>query len=222
SESIPIQNQKVVANYKRNWKMFFEEITVYEDFHLRMYPQEFRLKERFADLSLALSKDSEDVGKYYLEETENILSSRLGNMTKNDFIVGIKLKNAFINVDGRFKDNVYSMLSNVTDKFVNYLGWEQNVPTSFFNQFEEMENEIYKLVAGVNGSRLQEKELVYVNRYDYIAGLKHDVGEEEEHGNIKAITNTIIDPTESSTLKISSEQDEGYLTYVVIDEFPDN
>src|SRR5699024_9524821 len=41
-------------------------------------------------------------------------------------------------------------------------------------------------------------------------------------GNIKAITNTIIDPTESSTLKISSEQDEGYLTYVVIDEFPDN
>jgi len=178
SESIPIQNQKVVANYKRKWKMFFEEITVYEDFHLRMYPQEFRLKERFSDLSLSLSKDSENVGKYYLEETEHILSSRLGNMTKNDYIIGIKLKNSFINVDSRLKDNMYFMLSNVTDKFVNYLGWEQNVPASFFNQFNELENEIYKMVAGVNGSRLDEKELVSINRYDYIAGLKHDVREE--------------------------------------------
>ncbi len=222
SESIPIQNQKVVANYKRNWKMFFEEITAYEDFHLRMYPQEFRLKERFEDLSLGLSKDSEDVGRYYLGETENILSSRLGNMTKNDFIIGIKLKNAFVNVDGRLKDNVYSIFSNVTDMFVSYLGWEQNVPASFFNQFEELEDTIYKMVAGVNGSRLKENEMIYINRYDYIAGLKHDVSEEEEHGNIKAITNTIIDPTESSTLKISSEQDEGYLSFVVIDEFPDN
>ncbi len=222
SESIPIQNQKVVANYKRNWKMFFEEITDYEDFHLRMYPQEFRLKERFEDLSLGLSKDSENVGRYYLDETGNILSSRLGNMTKNDFIIGIKLKNAFVNVDGRLKDNVYSVLSNVTDKFVNYLGWEQNVPTSFFNQFEELEDTIYKMVSGVNGSRLQENELIYVNRYDFISGLNHDVSEEEENGNIKAITNTIIDPTESSCLKLSSEQDEGYLSFVVIDEFPDN
>lgn len=222
SESIPIQNQKVVANYKRSWKMFFEDITDYEDFHLRMYPQEFRLKERFEDLSLGLSKDSEHVGRYYLEETGNILTSRLGNMTKNDFIIGIKLKNAFVNVDGRLKDNVYSVFSNVTDVFVNYLGWEQNVPSSFFAQFEELEDTIYKMVAGVNGSRLEENELIYVNRYDFIAGLNHDVSEEEENGNIKAITNTIIDATESSCLKLSSEQGEGYLSFVVIDEFPDN
>ncbi|WP_369412906.1 ATP-binding protein [Oceanobacillus alkalisoli] len=217
-----MQNQKVVANYKRSWKMFFEDITDYEDFHLRMYPQEFRLKERFEDLSLGLSKDSEHVGRYYLEETGNILTSRLGNMTKNDFIIGIKLKNAFVNVDGRLKDNVYSVFSNVTDVFVNYLGWEQNVPSSFFAQFEELEDTIYKMVAGVNGSRLEENELIYVNRYDFIAGLNHDVSEEEENGNIKAITNTIIDATESSCLKLSSEQGEGYLSFVVIDEFPDN
>nr|WP_305082626.1 ATP-binding protein [Oceanobacillus alkalisoli] len=202
--------------------MFFEDITDYEDFHLRMYPQEFRLKERFEDLSLGLSKDSEHVGRYYLEETGNILTSRLGNMTKNDFIIGIKLKNAFVNVDGRLKDNVYSVFSNVTDVFVNYLGWEQNVPSSFFAQFEELEDTIYKMVAGVNGSRLEENELIYVNRYDFIAGLNHDVSEEEENGNIKAITNTIIDATESSCLKLSSEQGEGYLSFVVIDEFPDN
>lgn len=220
SESIPIQNKKVVANYKRNWKMFFEEITGFEDFHLKMYPQEFRLKERFNDLSLDISKDSENVGLYYLDETANILTSRLGNMTKNDFIVGVKLKNAFVNMDEGIKENAYSVFSNVTDMFVNLLGWEQNVSTSFFDQFLEVEDTVYKSVLSVNGSRLEENELTYVARYDFIRGLEHDVKEEES--NIKAVTNTIINPVESSTLKLSSEQDEGYLTFVVIDEYPDN
>ena len=222
SESIPIQNKKVVENYKRKWRMFFEEVTEYEDFHLKMYPQEFRLMERFNDLSLDLSKDSEDVGLYYLGETENILTSRLGDMTKNDFIIGIKLKNAFVKMDEGLKENAFSIFSNVTDTFVNLIGWEQNVSASFFEQFEEMEDTIYKVVSGVNGSRLDEQELIYINRYDFIRGLYHDVAEEMENGNVKAITNTIIDPGESSCLKLSSEQDEGYLTFVVIDEFPDN
>uniref|UniRef100_UPI00403F923F ATP-binding protein n=1 Tax=Oceanobacillus sp. FSL K6-2867 TaxID=2954748 RepID=UPI00403F923F len=222
SESIPIQNKKVVENYKRKWRRFFEEVTEYEDFHLKMYPQEFRLRERFNDLSLDLSKDSEDVGLYYLGETENILTSRLGNMTKNDFIIGIKLKNAFVKLDESLKENAFSIFSNVTDAFVNLIGWEQNVPAFFFEQFEEMEDTVYKVVAGVNGLRLDEEELIYVNRYDFIRGLNHDVAEEMENGSFKAITNTIIDPGESSCLKLSSEQDEGYLTFVVIDEFPDN
>ncbi|WP_338112822.1 ATP-binding protein [Oceanobacillus polygoni] len=215
-----MQNKKVVANYKRSWKGFFEEVTGFEDFHLKMYPQEFRLKERFNDLSLDVSKDSESVGLYYLDETANILTSRLGNMTKNDFIVGVKLKNAFVNVDEGIKENAYSVFSNVTDMFVNFLGWEQNVPTSFFDQFTEVEDNVYNSVLSVNGSRLQENELIYVARYDFIRGLKHNVKEEES--NIKAVTNTIINPVESSTLKLSSEQDEGYLSFVVIDEYPDN
>lgn len=137
SESIPIQNKKVVENYKRKWRRFFEEVTEYEDFHLKMYPQEFRLRERFNDLSLDLSKDSEDVGLYYLGETENILTSRLGNMTKNDFIIGIKLKNAFVKLDESLKENAFSIFSNVTDAFVNLIGWEQNVPAFFLNNLRK-------------------------------------------------------------------------------------
>lgn len=187
-----------------------------------MYPQELQLEERFNDLSYGLSKDSESVGEYYLGETVNILNSRLGSMSKNDFVIGMKLKNAFINVDNGLKDNAYSAFSTFTDVFVELLGWEQNVPDSFFNQFIELEKQIYDLVLNVNGSRLTEKELVYLNRYDYIAGLKHDVKEESENNKIKAIGNTIIDSSESSSLKLMSEQDEGYVTFVVIDEFPDN
>lgn len=202
--------------------MFFEDITKFEDIHLRMYPQEMRLNDRFNDLSLGLSQDSLDVGSYYLDETVNILSSRLGNMTKNDFIIGIKLKNAFLSVDNNIKDNALSAFSTFTDVFVDLLGFEQDVPASFFDSFIEVEKNIYDQVLSVGGSRLTENELIYVNRFDFIAGLNHDVEEESEKSNLKSISNSILDSTESSTIKISSEQDEGYVTYIVIDEFPDN
>lgn len=202
--------------------MFFEDITKFEDIHLRMYPQEMRLNDRFNDLSLGLSQDSLDVGSYYLDETVNILSSRLGNMTKNDFIIGIKLKNAFLSVDNNIKDNALSAFSTFTDVFVDLLGFEQDVPASFFDSFIEVEKNIYDQILSVGGSRLTENELIYVNRFDFIAGLKHDVEEESEKSNLKSISDSILDSTESSSIKISSEQDEGYVTYIVIDEFPDN
>lgn len=222
SKSIPIQNKKVVESYKKDWKSFFEEITDYHDYHLKMYPQGLRLNDRFSDLSFHLSSDSEDIGAYYLEETENILLSRLGTLTKNDFILGVKLKNEMIRLDMDVKENAFSVFSNVTDTFVNLLGWEQNVPISFFSQFNEMEESLYHMVASVNGSRLEEEELIYMNRYDFIRGLDHDVSEEMESRNVKAITNTRIDPTESSCLKLESDGEEGYVSFVVVDEFPHN
>jgi len=212
----------MIEQYKNNWRMLFEDITAFEDVHLRMYPQELRLSDRFKDLSYNISKDSEDVGNYYLDETINILNSRLGILSKKDFILGVKLKNALVNVDSNIKDNAFSAFSTFTDLFVELLGWEQDVPDTFFDDFRELENSVHDLVASVNGSRLSEDDLIYINRYDYIAGLEHDVDEESSNKSIKSIANTILDSTESSSIKLMSEQDEGYVTYVVIDEFPDN
>ncbi|MEK4303710.1 ATP-binding protein [Oceanobacillus sp. FSL K6-0251] len=217
-----MQNKKVVESYKKDWKRFFEEISPYEDYHLRMYPQNLRLSERFEDLSYHLSNDSEDVGKYYLDETENILNARLGKMTKNDFIVGIKLKNEMIKLDADIKENAFNIFSNVTDKLVNLMGWEQNVPISFFNQFKELEETLFSMVSTVNGVRLDEDELIYINRYDFVRGLEHDVSEEMESGSVDAITNTKINPSYTASLKLESDQDEGFVSFVVIDEFPHN
>lgn len=222
SKSIPIQNKKVVERYKKDWKRFFEEITKCEDYHLKMYPQDFRLGERLQNLSYQLSNDSEDVGLYYLGETENILNARLGRMTKNDFIVGVKLKNEMISLDADMKENAFNVFATVTDKVVNVLGWEQNVPVSFFNQFKELEERIFSSVSNVNGVRLDEDELIYMCRYDFVRGLNHDVAEEMESGTVHAITNTKINPSYNATLKIESDQDEGFVSFVVVDEYPHN
>ncbi|NRF33602.1 ATP-binding protein [Bacillus velezensis] len=222
SSSIPMQNKEEVESYKQKWKHLFEEITSYDDFHLMMYPSEYELEKRFEDLESDLAKDALDVARYYNEETVRLLEQRLGRLTKYDYIFGIKLKNSLVNISVEMKDNVLSLFNTATNTVVKMLGWEQNVPTSFFYKYEEVEETLANVMASIWGERLTEQEMTYMNRYHFVRGLKHTIEEESEIKNVRSITNTLIDPTNPSVLRLHSDQDEGFTSFVVVDEFLHN
>ncbi|MCY9076970.1 VirB4-like ATPase ConE [Bacillus inaquosorum] len=222
SNSIPMQNKEKVESYKKKWQHLFEEITSYEDFHLMMYPSEYELEKRFKDLETDIAADAMDVARYYNEETVRLLEQRLGRLTKYDFILGVKLKSSLVNISVELKDNILSLFNTATDTVVKMLGWEQNVSTSFFEKYEEVEEKLANIMASVRGERLAESEMTYINRYHFVRGLKHQTNEESEIKDVRTITNTIIDPTDPSVLHLHSDQDEGYTAFVVIDEFLHN
>ncbi|MGF4041187.1 VirB4-like ATPase ConE [Bacillus subtilis] len=222
SNSIPMQNKEKVESYKKKWQHLFEEITSYEDFHLMMYPSEYELEKRFKDLETDIAADAIDVARYYNEETVRLLEQRLGRLTKYDFILGVKLKSSLVNISVELKDNILSFFNTATDTVVKMLGWEQNVSTSFFEKYEEVEETLANIMASVRGERLSETEMTYINRYHFVRGLKHQTNEESEIKDVRSITNTIIDPTDPSVLHLHSDQDEGYSAFVVIDEFLHN
>ncbi|MCY8802632.1 VirB4-like ATPase ConE [Bacillus spizizenii] len=222
SNSIPMQNKEKVESYKKKWQHLFEEITSYEDFHLMMYPSEYELKKRFKDLETDIAADAMDVARYYNEETVRLLEQRLGRLTKYDFILGVKLKSSLVNISVELKDNILSLFNTATDTVVKMLGWEQNVSTSFFEKYEEVEETLANIMASVRGERLSESEMTYINRYHFVRGLNHQTNEESEIKDVRSITNTIIDPTDPSVLHLHSDQDEGYTAFVVIDEFLHN
>ena len=222
SNSIPMQNKEKVNSYKKKWQHLFEEITSYVDFHLMMYPSEYELDKRFKDLETDIAKDAIDVARYYNEETVRLLEQRFGRLTKYDFIFGVKLKNSLVNISMEVKENILSLFNTATDTVVKMLGWEQNVPISFFEQYEEVEETLANIMVSVRGERLFEQELIYMNRYNFVRGLKHQTKEESQIKDVRSITNTIIDPTDPSVLNLHSDQDEGYSSFVVIDEFLHN
>jgi len=217
-----MQNREKVESYKKKWQHLFEEITSYEDFHLMMYPSEYELEKRFKDLETDIAADAMDVARYYNEETVRLLEQRLGRLTKYDFILGVKLKSSLVNISVELKDNILSLFNTATDTVVKMLGWEQNVSTSFFEKYEEVEETLANIMASVRGERLSETEMTYINRYHFVRGLKHQTNEESEIKDVRSITNTIIDPTDPSVLHLHSDQDEGYTAFVVIDEFLHN
>ncbi|MED1780007.1 VirB4-like ATPase ConE [Bacillus subtilis] len=222
SNSIPMQNKEKVESYKKKWQHLFEEITSYEDFHLMMYPSEYELEKRFKDLESDIAADAMDVARYYNEETVRLLEQRLGRLTKYDFILGVKLKSSLVNISVELKDNILSFFNTATDTVVKMLGWEQNVSTSFFEKYEEVEETLANIMASVRGEQLTESEMTYINRYHFVRGLNHQTNEESEIKDVRSITNTIIDPTDPSVLHLHSDQDEGYSAFVVIDEFLHN
>ncbi|MEC1053550.1 ATP-binding protein [Bacillus paralicheniformis] len=222
SNSIPMQNKEKVNVYKKKWQHLFEEITSYEDFHLMMYPSEYELDKRFKELESDIAEDALDVARYYNEETIRLLEQRLERLTKYDFIFGVKLKNSLVNMSMEIKDNILSLFNTATDTVVKMLGWEQNVSTSFFKQYEEVEDNLANIMTSVRGERLSENEMVYINRYHFVRGLNHHTKEESEIRKVDSITNTLIDPTNPSVLNLHSDRDEGFVSFVVIDEFLHN
>lgn len=208
--------------YKKKWQHLFEEITSYEDFHLMMYPSEYELERRFKDLETDIAVDAMDVARYYNEETVRLLEQRLGRLTKYDFILGVKLKSSLVNISVELKDNILSFFNTATDTVVKMLGWEQNVSTSFFEKYEEVEETLANIMTSVRGEQLTESEMTYINRYHFVRGLNHQTNEESEIKDVRSITNTIIDPTDPSVLHLHSDQDAGYTAFVVIDEFLHN
>ncbi|AMM99374.1 ATP-binding protein [Bacillus pumilus] len=222
SSSIPSQNQSKIEEYKDKWTSFYEDITEYEDFHLMMYPNEFDLEGRLNVLKKDIHEDAFDVASYYMQETVSVMDQRLGRLTKPDFIIGIKLNKTLLSMDADMKDNLVSMFDTATDTVVNMLGWEQEISSEFFKKYIEIEDDLANTVTSVFAERLKESELKYINRYHFVRGLYHDVAEESENGDIQSITNTVIDPTIPGALKLMSDQDEGYISFVVVDEYFDN
>ncbi|PRS74206.1 hypothetical protein C6Y04_14880 [Bacillus sp. GBSW2] len=222
SSSIPSQNQSKIEEYKDKWTSFYEDITEYEDFHLMMYPNEFDLEGRLNVLKKDIHEDAFDVASYYMQETVSVMDQRLGRLTKPDFIIGIKLNKTLLSMDADMKDNLFSMFDTATDTVVNMLGWEQEISSEFFKKYIEIEDDLANTVTSVFAERLKESELKYINRYHFVRGLYHDVEEESQNGDIHSITNTVIDPTIPGSLKLVSDQDEGYISFVVVDEYFDN
>ncbi|OMI26183.1 hypothetical protein BTA31_15270 [Bacillus haynesii] len=217
-----MQNKEKVNAYKKKWQHLLEEITSYEDFHLMMYPSEYELDKRFKELESDIAEDALDVARYYNEETVRLLEQRLERLTKYDFIFGVKLKNSLVNMSMEVKDNILSLFNTATDTVVKMLGWEQSVSTSFFKQYEEVEDNLANIMTSVRGERLSENEMVYINRYHFVRGLNHHTKEESEMRKFDSITNTLIDPTNPSVLNLHSDRDEGFVSFVVIDEFLHN
>lgn len=217
--SIGIGNTKKVVQFKKGWEKFYEEIAPYEDFQMFMFPKDYQLESRFEALSDDFDPQMFDVAQYYAEETCSILEHRLGEITEYEFILGVKLKDSLLQLSEGVKENVENVLSVLTDNIINVLGFEQTVSEKTFDRYKGLQEELENIVLSVDGNALEEEELVYLSRFQFIRGISHSVEEESFNTKVSAINNTLLDPTSPSVLKLSSDIGESYASFVVIDEF---
>lgn len=222
ASSISMQNREALLEFKENWSKFTEEMIPYGSLHLWMYPQDAQLAQRFSDLENDLAEDSVDVAEYYNEEAVHILKERLESLTKYDFIIGIKMRSDVVSLERSVKENVTSLLSRVNTQVMNTLKLERTIYDDAFLQYQEQEDVLANAVLAVQGIRLTEAEMVYMNRFGFIRGMEHEVATVSADMDIESITNTVIDPTFHRAMQLTAPEGESFVTSLTVDEFLDN
>ncbi|MED4128203.1 ATP-binding protein [Shouchella miscanthi] len=216
---IPTSNNERLEDHKHNHSLLFEELAKYKDIHIEMYPKQMNLDKRFDVLEKDFHPSTFHVGKYYNQETINLLNDELGTVTENDFILGVRLKSNLLDGSEDVRGVVKNAFASVTDSLVNWFGLEREVTEEFFNRFKTLENELFEHVQAVGGVKLTDDELIYVNRFNFLRNIDHAVEEEKKKRGVSNITDSIIDPTEPGYLKLLTTEGQCYMSFVVVDDF---
>ncbi len=185
-----------------------------------MYPRSMDLEKRFEYLERDFSEDTKEIGQYYNQETMKMLEHELGFITDADFVLGVRLKTNLLDESEDMRGMVKHAFANVTDSIVHWFGLERELTDEFFDRFQEVEQELFEQIIRVDGRRLTEDQLIYVNRYNFIRDIHHAVEEEKQKRGATNITDAIIDPTDMGFLKLQTTEGESYISFIVADELP--
>lgn len=219
---VPQSNKEKIEDHKAEFRILFKELEKYKDIHLEMYPQYVDLEQRFGALEKDFHPSTLEIGRYYNLEAMKLLNQELGRVTQPDFILGVRLKGNLLEGSEDIKGVVKNAFTSVADVLVNLLGMEREMTAEFFQRFTQLEKDLFQLVASVGGRRLTEDQLIYLNRYNFLRDIDHSVAEEQKKRGQTNITDAIIDPTEPGFLKLQTTEGECYISYVVVDDFPEN
>ncbi|HBN5100597.1 TPA: ATP-binding protein [Listeria innocua] len=216
------EDEEKMAKHKSNWRSTINELRKYKDFHLESYPREMELEDRFAELEKDFDSRTSKMGKYYNRETSRLLNKEMGVVTEEAYVMGVCLKRQLLTNAGDLKGMAQHVVSSTTDAIANLIGLEVEVSDDYFEKFYELEEELTKTLSVIGAIAINEDELVYINRYNFLRNIDHAVREEKEKRGLTNITDSIIDPTESGFLKLTTTEGESFMSFVVVDNFPLN
>lgn len=221
------QNQEQKEKSKDLWSYTINSLEKYEDIHFEMYPPKRDLKEQFEELKEDLSPDSIHIGKegkligqYYGNETVRMLESEFGEITYSSFVVGVKLRESQISEN--IKDAIKESYEQVTSRLLSMLGFDKETDESFFDRFKDAEDQLFSILKVVNAVRLEESEMIYLNRYNFIRDIPHSVEDESTYDTLYHLSDPTLDQvTNQGFIKIGSPNGKhSYVSVLPISDYP--
>lgn len=220
SESIATNDLDKKEMNKRMMAFIYGTLSKYSELHLEMLPKDMNLTERFKQLGKDFADEALPISKYYANETVKQLEYELGTITNEEFILGVKLKSF------QYAESIRTAISSGYDQFLqktfSALGYEATIDETYFKQFANELDELNSTMITIKGTPLEENELAYLIRYNFIRNIQHDVLKESKEHNFYKLTDTILDPSEKGFLKLENDQGTSYVAFIPIGALPDN
>lgn len=215
-EIISRANTNEKQEYKSRFTSLLDDVIKFKDIHLKMLPKNMNLDERLNILANDYDDRYRDVAEYYGKEAINLLERELGQITKYEFYIGVRIDRIYSEMED-IKDTVKNAVSGVTDKLASSLGFEIEVTDEYFYKFTQAEASVFNSLRVLDIRRCTEDELNYLIRYNFLGNVYHNVDEESILRGSNQIANAELDTTEKRLIKIDTEDTTVYKSYLVLE-----
>lgn len=134
-----------------------------------------------------------------------------------EWIVGINIEKTI--VKNNLTEAVTNQLSEIAENIAGFLGFEVETLENWYEDYQEIESIIYRLLSPLKAKRLTNEELFYYQRYQFLTYIPHLREDVIANRALENVTDTVITVVEEGILKLSSIYGTSYLSILPIGRY---
>lgn len=194
-----------------------KKLAKYKYFEVSLIPRDYLLEEKMRDFSEDLADDSKVLGEQTLNRTVGLLTKEMEIPYEYEWIVGINIEKTI--VKNNLTEAVTNQLSEIAENIAGFLGFEVETLENWYEDYQEIESIIYRLLSPLKAKRLTNEELFYYQRYQFLTYIPHLREDVIAKRALENVTDTVITVVEEGILKLSSIYGTSYLSILPIGRY---
>lgn len=194
-----------------------KKLAKYKYFEVSLIPRDYLLEEKMRDFSEDLADDSKVLGEQTLNRTVGLLTKEMEIPYEYEWIVGINIEKTI--VKNNLTEAVTNQLSEIAENIASFLGFEVETLENWYEDYQEIESIIYRLLSPLKAKRLTNEELFYYQRYQFLTYIPHLREDVIANRALENVTDTVITVVEEGILKLSSIYGTSYLSILPIGRY---
>lgn len=186
-------------------------------FEVALVPKDYLLEEKMNDFSNALAPNNRKLGLKALLYSVNKLRQEMEIPYQFDWIVGITLrKHSKSNSLARL---AYERFSELSELVANGIGYELQVEDDWYSDYLTDEIAVYQIFSALRGQCLEDDELFYHQRMQYLRYIPHLKQEVIANRSLFNVTDTVIKVLKGGFLKLESPYGSSFLTVLPVGKY---
>ncbi|MGX4593315.1 ATP-binding protein [Leuconostoc sp. JNUCC 76] len=203
---INVANAQDKSNFKETFVDVFERLQKYDDVDLKLIPVDMDLAGRIQGTSPDWAKDISDVAQYYMGQEEvDILESEFNPAIRDEFYVGVKLKNTSVG-DG-LKDKFQFATDLILRRLAETMRYQVKFDDKFFERYQTMNDDVLGILRPLDATKMSEDKLINI------------LGSTYHHQGIKDFSNmrdTAFDLAKLGIVKRETQEETDYISHLVL------
>lgn len=214
---ITITDMDKKKKHKITVSQVVKKLAKYKYFEVSLIPRDYLLEEKMRDFSDDLADDSKVLGEQTLNRTVELLTKEMEIPYEYEWIVGINIEKTI--VKNNLTEAVTNQLSEIAENIAGFLGFEVETLENWYEDYQEIESIIYRLLSPLKAKRLTNEELFYYQRYQFLTYIPHLREDVIANRVLENVTDTVITVVEEGILKLSSIYGTSYLSILPIGRY---